>query len=513
MVLLGFFTAGGLNVDDDGLCYIEGARSIVAGKGFKFAVPPLPSEPVTHFPPLLPAAIASLTFLSGDPHAAARWVNILCLGIQVWLACWLVWKATARLAPALLTGAALALHVHGLEQHAWAFSEPLFLALGFGIIAALVRFGETERREWLVAAGLLAGCSALARYSGMVWIGIAPFLALFIARGNWKQRLLQAVVCGASAVTPWLAWSIRNSVAGGSVMNRSVQFHPISGAHIQEGLTTISAWFLPWRFVGVVTGAFCLAISCTIVGALLWRVLRKSETSAFAIVAAGLGGFFFLYLAHLPVAISLLHYNTPLDARLLLPALAMCLCCLGLIPSLVPARRMEILLLVGLSGFVAFEAARAYPWGRENRRGESGSFGSAWRQHPVMAFLRTVPADARIYSYNRRLLFAVLRRPIHPIPAKRSAYTTAVIPESKRDLRAIGEQSVAAQALLVYIHPNRPKKTFSLNEEHEVELGHAHEFPLAEIQQNLALQPAFEHKGVSVYRVEGIASPVAPSAL
>ncbi|RYD78217.1 MAG: hypothetical protein EOP84_14545, partial [Verrucomicrobiaceae bacterium] len=373
MAVLWFSTMGGLNVDDDGLCYIEGGRSIAAGEGFRFAVPPLPPEAVTHFPPLYPAAIASLTLLIGDPYAAARWVNILALGIQSWLACWLVWKATARLVPALLAGAALALHVHGLEYHSWAFSEPLFLALSFGIIAALVRFGETDYRGWLVVAGLLAGGSSLARYSGMLWIGIAPLLVLFIARGNWKQRLLQGVLCGVCAAAPWFAWSIRNSLAGGSAMNRSMQVHLISEAHITEGLTTISAWFLPWRFMGVVTGGLCLLLSLALVGMVLWKALRSPERSPFAIVAAGLGTFFFLYLLHLPVAISLLHYNTPLDARLLLPALVMCLCCLGLLPSLVSARVLRTLVLVGLCGFVAFEAARAVPQVRENSRGESGS--------------------------------------------------------------------------------------------------------------------------------------------
>lgn len=506
MAVLWFSTAGGLNVDDDGLCYIEGGRNIASGVGYQFAVPPLPPEPVTHFPPLYPAAIAALTLLVGDPHAAARWVNILCLGAEAWLACWLVWKAGGRRVSTVLAGAALALHVHGLEYHAWAFSEPLFLALSLGVIAALVRLAEAGHTRWLIAAGFLAGCSALARYSGMLWIGIAPLLVLFIAQGNWRKRLGSAVLCGAVAVLPWLIWSIRNSLLGGSAMNRSMRVHLISQAHITEGLTTISAWFLPWRFMGVPAGVLCLIASFVIVGMLLWWSLRRPPTRAFAVVATGLGVFFFLYLVHLPVAISLLHYNTPLDARLLLPALTMCLCGFGLLPLLSRTRWVNFLLIGGLSFFMLFEAARAYPWVRENRLGESGSFGSAWRDHPASAFLRTLPTDTRIYSYNRRLLWAVLGRPIHPIPTKRNIFTTSAIPESRQELRGIGEQAVSAPSVLVYIHPNRPKQNFSLDEEHAVELGHAHEFPLAELQQELALHPIFEQKGVSIYRIEGRAA-------
>lgn len=133
-------------------------------------------------------------------------------------------------------------------------------------------------------------------------------------------------------------------------------------------------------------------------------------------------------------------------------------------------------------------------------------FGSDWQTHPSAEFLRALPADTEIWSYNRRLLWSVLGRPIHPLPAKRNNFTTNLNPEGINQLREIANGAKERNRVLVYIYPNKPNQDFSMDEEHQVELGHAHEFPLAEMQQRLALRPVFQRKEIVVFAIEGPAT-------
>src|SRR4051794_16732902 len=68
----GLTVAGG-----DGVVYLESAHNIATGKGFVFAIPPLPLTSVNHFPPLYPMAIATGQFFTHDVRAAAYLVHIV----------------------------------------------------------------------------------------------------------------------------------------------------------------------------------------------------------------------------------------------------------------------------------------------------------------------------------------------------------------------------------------------------------------------------------------------------
>src|SRR5215212_407867 len=67
-------TPEGAGLSDDSIAYIAGARSMVAGDGYREAW--LESnQPVTHFPPAFPSVLAFFGFLGLDPLHAARYVN------------------------------------------------------------------------------------------------------------------------------------------------------------------------------------------------------------------------------------------------------------------------------------------------------------------------------------------------------------------------------------------------------------------------------------------------------
>src|SRR5574339_225586 len=67
-------TPEGAALSDDSIAYIAGARSMVAGNGYREAWL-ASNDPVTHFPPAFPSVLAFFGFLGIDPLHAARWVN------------------------------------------------------------------------------------------------------------------------------------------------------------------------------------------------------------------------------------------------------------------------------------------------------------------------------------------------------------------------------------------------------------------------------------------------------
>src|SRR5512138_2401152 len=79
MVLIIKTTPDGLGLSDDSIAYIAGARSMLAGNGYREAW--LASNgPVTHFPPAFSSLLAFFGTFGIDPLRGVRWVNAFLFG-------------------------------------------------------------------------------------------------------------------------------------------------------------------------------------------------------------------------------------------------------------------------------------------------------------------------------------------------------------------------------------------------------------------------------------------------
>ena len=67
-------TPEGLGLSDDSIAYIAGARSLLAGQGYREAWL-ASNQPVTHFPPGFSSVLAFFGLFGPDPLHAARFVN------------------------------------------------------------------------------------------------------------------------------------------------------------------------------------------------------------------------------------------------------------------------------------------------------------------------------------------------------------------------------------------------------------------------------------------------------
>ena len=117
-------TPDGLSLSDDSIAYIAGARSILAGDGYREAW--LASNgPVTHFPPGFSSVLAFLGLFGLDPLRGTRFLNPLLFGLNAGLLGILVWRMTPSLTAGLIVATLFVSNSEMLQLHAAAMSEPL----------------------------------------------------------------------------------------------------------------------------------------------------------------------------------------------------------------------------------------------------------------------------------------------------------------------------------------------------------------------------------------------------
>jgi len=171
LALIGTFlvlkaTPEGLGLSDDSIAYIAGARSMLAGNGYREAW--LESnQPVTHFPPGFSSVLAFFGLFGLDPLRGTRFVNALLFGVNAGLLGILVWRMTPSLTAGIVIAALFVASGDMLEVHVVAMSEPLFIFLSllsfwmfdlyFELPPSSIGRGIAGEWWWLVACGALAG--------------------------------------------------------------------------------------------------------------------------------------------------------------------------------------------------------------------------------------------------------------------------------------------------------------------------------------------------------------------
>jgi 4-amino-4-deoxy-L-arabinose transferase-like glycosyltransferase len=221
-------------VYDEGY-YLLLARSLRAGHGY--ALNGLPHVALSPLQPVLVALISAV----GVPDVwASRLLAAACGSLLV-----LPVAALGRLAggprvaltAAALTAASPALmsFVPFFPGETWNLyfgSEPLFLVLAFGAVAAAAR-AEEGGWKWWAAAGALAAASYLARAEGLVLCGVLPLVvALRLvrrrARGHEWGGPAAATVAGLIIAAPYLVYL--HSALGRWALSGRVQAAATAGA-------------------------------------------------------------------------------------------------------------------------------------------------------------------------------------------------------------------------------------------------------------------------------------------
>ncbi len=448
-------TPEGLGLSDDSIAYIAGARSLLAGDGYRAAW--LESnKPVTHFPPAFSGTLALIGLVSIDPINGARLVNTLLFGVNAALLGLLGWRMTKSSVAGIVLTVLFIVNDSLLRVHAVAMSEPLFL---FFSLLAFLCFGwatqvaatpakstfvdsppadegrlrkgwsDLSRPGWLIATGLLASLAYLTRYSGLALV--ATFVvALILLKDTWKKRFVSVGIFLAGFMPLVLAWSIRNRIVAGNATNRTTVWHPVTPETLEQGLRTFSEFLVPieeWRrawfktpeiFVWIIVVILLATLSWIMVNGL--RRFFKPESPLPEIIGFTNGLYIFGYMASTLFSISLFDASTPLKVRILAPVyLPLLLLLVGAgtwlwKKSQLASRAAIILLTVFIFSISIVGQTRTVT---ELSKGGQGFASFKWYDSKVMDYLKTLDGLA-IYTNEPGAVYLYTGRGCRVLPER-----------------------------------------------------------------------------------------------
>jgi 4-amino-4-deoxy-L-arabinose transferase-like glycosyltransferase len=211
-----------VGVGYDSVIYLNAAKSLLIGNGFTQA-----SVQITHYPPLYPASLALVSWISGrDIIASATLSVILLYGLNIFLAGLLIWRVTNSGLAGLGMGILIAVLPGFASMHFEAMSEPLFFAFLLLALIFLMEYIRSGKVLWAILAGISGGLSAMTRYIGVFVIATIALTILIFYQGSFKRRLAQAIITGLVGSLLLAGWLIRNQLVTGGLTNRTFIFHP-----------------------------------------------------------------------------------------------------------------------------------------------------------------------------------------------------------------------------------------------------------------------------------------------
>ena len=445
-------TPEGLTLYDDSIAYVAGARSMLAGDGYREAWL-ASNEPVTHFPPGFSSVLAFFGLFGLDPLRGTRFVNALLFGLNTGLLAILVWRMTPSLTAGLVIAALFVTSSAMLEIHLAAMSEPLFIFLSllafwsfdlyFERPPSSVGRGIIGEWWWLVASAAFTGMAYLTRYAGLALV--ATFIvAICVLRTSWRKRFTSIGVFLAGFLPFALGWAIRNRIVADSGTNRAFAWHPITPENIQIGIRTFSDFFIPvetWRSVlvkqtGVVEGMIVIVLSAVLVWTTVkaWRyisrprqadALKRGGKESREVISFTTGLYIFAYLASIIASMFMFDAATKFKLRILAPVFV------GLLILLVALgiwMRKNYRPLVAVAMVIAL-CLSVYKQSKTFAHYSQGGLGYAsfqWYDSEAMAYLRDLPADVSIYTNEPAAVYLYVGRGAKVLPSR---YDTATAQE------------------------------------------------------------------------------------
>jgi 4-amino-4-deoxy-L-arabinose transferase-like glycosyltransferase len=474
-------TPEGLGLSDDSIGYIAGARSMLAGNGYREAW--LASNgPVTHYPPAFSSALALAGLFGLDPLRGVRFLNASLFGLNLALLGILGWRMMKSLTAGLILAALFLVNDSLLRVHTAAMSEPLFIFLSLLAFWMFDLYFERDAHWlWLVMCGIFVGLAYLTRYAGLALL--ATFgLALIILHDNWRKRLTSVGILTAS-VLPWMAgWAIRNETLGGSATNRALVWHPITASNFDTALYNVSTFLMPveaWRRELFKFPALFVAAVIIILGAILIWLLVKTRkylshpvapdrsTGATAsepggkanwareIVPFTSGLYVFGYLASILASMSFFDASTKFKPRILAPVYVSLLILLVVFGLWLWRKRRELVIVLVLLIF-GLSAAGQYTAVKELAKGGQGYASFQWYDSKTMAFLRTLPPQELIYTNQPTAVYLYTGRGAYVLPDRFDPVTAEQRPGFDRGVQEMQAQIKAGRAVLALFSGDNP---------------------------------------------------------
>jgi 4-amino-4-deoxy-L-arabinose transferase-like glycosyltransferase len=463
-------TRWGIGTSPDSVTYLGVADNVQHGLGWTVPFGPSAGDILTQYPPLYPALLALSGALAGDLGIGARGLQALLAASNILLVAAFIMRVGGGwwapfVGAALVVTAPLTILIHSM-----AWSEPLFIFLGFSGMLVLARGLEEGRAQYYWASAVLFGLACLARLVGVALL-LTGVIGILLEAERPKRRILRAAIFGIGASLPLLAWLFWSGASVGSLANRSVGIHLVGREQLQQSVGTMATWLLlPGNLPGLIKALFLViaglgiialiappgrwgrgqAIDCLGVRQSVWpREIR--------LVAI----FFPAYLGVLAVATSFLDANVPWDDRILsslfVSAVVLGTTAIGRAVEKGQAPKVRrppawvrtvVFLFVCL--WVAGYATRSAAYLEDAYADGLGFRHQIWRESETMARLDTLPASTQIYSNSPDAIYLYTGRAARPLPVKELRMPHRANPDFPVEVAAMRQALAEHGGAIVY---------------------------------------------------------------
>ena len=457
-------TRWGIGASPDSVVYIGAARSIAAGQGYRYPAWTGPGEPVTHFPPLYSFILALGGAVGIDPLSGARLLNLLLYAANglFFGSVLLAHGGKSGWLPALGTFLLLT-SIPMLTIHSMAWSEPLFLLLGFLSLLLLAKHIQAKNTLLLVASALLAGLALLTRYAGIA-IVTSGFISLVIFRTeSFRKRLLNGLAYCGLGILPGLVWALRNQWVAGTATNREIIYHPISPSTLANGVKILASWaMVPDSLSTPLLGIVLLALLSGFL-AIVFFLMRKTAyqhhlslkglLQRIPVYHVMLGVFILVYAGFLILSISFIDANTPMDHRILSPIFwggALLFFSLFMPPVRVELGNFSRVIMIGLVLFSLGYSWLATKFVLNGFREGIGLNSLVWQRSETIAQVKRLPAETPVYSNAAEAVYLHTYHPALRIPREIELVTGQPNPEYESILQNIRSVITEQAGVLAY---------------------------------------------------------------
>lgn len=399
----------GPNISTDSVLYIGAAERFLSTGHLEVPLTSWDSEkhyaPLSHFPPLLPVVLASISWLFNiDPVSAGRLLNAVCIfALSLML---LLPMANSFLKLflmlAFLTGQAL------IYVHLWVWSEPLFLLL---IVASLwvssKVITQAADTRYIILLAFLSSLATLTRYAGIyLFIGYGGLLLLQSNVFKTKIRQLAgyiSIYC--ITVIPWFLWL---SAQGSSARTISFYADGLWATLVHDMLPTIVHWLVPYWLPSILKMALVSIGIASLTIAILGRIKNFQNERINPLVYIS----FFLFTTYLIFIFSarlFVDSAIPFNDRILLPALIhLALGLSYLVEHLIKSKTYVTVSLMILGLMIFNNILTNAPRFHHTAVYGQGFTAEVWQNSETIAWLRELPPDVIIYSNGADAISALL---------------------------------------------------------------------------------------------------------
>lgn len=432
--ILLYSTPEGLGLSDDSIAYIAGARSILAGHGYREAWL-ASNQPVTHFPPGFSFLLALIGISGVDPLRGARMLNSMLFGTNAFLLGIIGWRMTRSQVAGITLALIFVFNASLFNVHAVAMSEPLYIFFSLAAFLTFSEYFKLEKNIWLITSGCLVAFAYLTRYAGLALF--ATFvMALLLLHGTWRKRIMSAGIFFASFLPLVVAWGVRNKLVADNATNRTLVFHPLTAENIRIGIYNFSEFFIPietWRqalikvpnFFSILLGIITLILLAWVVYKGLKKFLQP-VTEMPEILSFTSGLYIFGYMASIISSMLLFDASTKFKLRILSPVYVSLLILLVLFGYWLWQKRANagrgfiITVTFFILAFSFYDTSNIIV---KLNKGGQGYASFQWYDSQAMDFLRKLPKEAHIYTNQPGPVYLYTNRSSYVLPDHVDAVT------------------------------------------------------------------------------------------